>query len=627
MSQPVRTSGLQKTHATLWYDFASYRLAWTVLPQALIALVFAVFIMGGGLSDFSFGGAADMAQNAKGDWGKPMDLKDVGAELDKLRDAVSDHNDPDSLAVLEDMATKGNAMAALKLAELYDPMQAGYFPNPAQKDAPRALEMFQIAADAEILSAMIGVTNLRLSPETPTYDAAKGCHMVKSLVKKLLDGSFKLEDSDAWYLIQAANCLTGLIRPKEGPPPNIGSDDAQKAIDLYKHPLVAQFSDAEMGLAHLYLAYASPVSDVPQGCVNARKWIDREGILPERLKAVPATFLVEVGYCLLGTDGYRTSEKYAPSAIDEKSTYTLWSLPSFADDTNLAQNLAWFDLNSSNQTGIVARGCDTAQRWADLSGGDEAEFDALTDWLSVRISKCLIGRLENTGATPLTPKQREIGLKMLERRAATKTDPNAMIELGFVYEGGVEGVPIDLNRARTLYQDCAAVGGLADCNANIGRFKRYGMGGLAVDLESAVADFTICADAGIFECHAQLVDTWDDQNSPRLQNFSSVLSHLEAAADGGDAYGLWLYGLAIYNGDYGLQSDKEASAVWLIKAIDASFGAKYAESLRNSIGPQIKNKSFWKSFHQELRRRSVYAGEIYDHPTDESYAAVLKLAD
>ncbi len=631
MTQPVRTSALQRNHATLWYDFASYRLAWLVLPQAFIALVFAVFLLGGNLADGFlgglFGGWTETTEPTKGEWGKPMDLTEVGAELDLLRDAVAQKNDADSLAVLEGLAANGNAIAAFKLAELYDPLQAGMYPNPAQKDAKRALALFQPAADDGILSAMAAISVLRLAPDTPSYDAALGCEMVQSFVTKLLDRVEKPLEDDAWYLIQAADCMTGLILPEGGQAPTLTKESAEQAIALYHHPLVAKFSDAPKGLANLYLTYGSPVYDIPKGCEFARDWIERAGVAPEALNSIPGAFLIEVGYCLIGVDGYRKTPDYGPTLADEKTTYSLWSLPSLADNIAVIRNLAWFDLNASNQTANIARGCDTAQHWADLAGDDQAEFDLLNDWLGVRLSKCLIGRFDNTGTTPLTAKQREIGLALLEHKAAAKTYPLAMVELGFVYEGGAEGVAVDMNRARTLYQDCATIGGLADCNANIGRFKKYGLGGLAIDLEAAAADFTLCADAGIYECHAQLVDTWEQLASPRMKNVSAVLSHLEQAADGGDTFGLWLYGLAIYNGDYGLQADKEAAALWLIKAVDASFDMSYVNSLKNTIGPQIKSKPFWISFHTELQRRAVYEGKIYDRPTEDGFAALAKLVD
>lgn len=630
MPHPARISPLQKNHAALWYSAPLYRLAWTALPQAIVALFFAVFVIGSGVSDALWDRGSKTGNPPPGDWGKPVETGAAEEHLNTLRDAVGDNSAPGNLAVLQDLATLGNAMASLKLAELYNPLQAAFYPFPAEKDAQRALDLFQTGMEAGITHAYGGVAALRLWPGTALYDPSLGCPVMEAFITKIQAGPKPPAENDAWHMMQAADCYSGLQHRKGAPLTGLTAEAAQRAIDLYQDPLLSSSGLADRGLAQVYMSRVSPLRDPIKGCEKARAWIKAEGVNADQIDTLLPAFLVEAGNCVLGVGEYGATGgatgTYVPTIAEEETALALWSSPSAASNAELTGLVAWFQMNTDNlQTAVPELGCDAAQRWADLSGGAVEEIDKLSNWTVVQIAKCLTGQRRNSGTSPLTQTQRDIGLKAMDHLTSVTQSTLAMYEMAYILSVGAAGIPEDDARARNLYQDCIKIGGVPECNYGLGLMKRWGEGGFDVDYEGAANEFNFCADAGIAACHAQLVDVWDISDSPRLQNQTSVVSHLEASVAGNDDYGLWLYALAVYNGKYGLKPDDEAAAILFVKCIEASFDTRYIDSLKNTIGPQIKSKAFWRALHQDLKRRGIYDGKIADQPTDAGFAALARL--
>ena len=632
MTQASRIPALQKQHAALWYGFASYRLAWLVLPQALVALVIGIFFLGGALPGFPMGGKPDPAR-AKNEWAKPADTETAEAELNKLRDGVGDNSAPDGKAVLEKLAKEGNALASFKLATLYDPYFSKLFPYPPEKDPIKALELYQPSADEGFNKAFANIGNLQLWQNTPHYDPVNGCKAIRTYLDAPEMAPGTRDSSSVQYMLMAANCYAEQYREPGTPPLPVSATDARLALDLYQDPLMLELDtptwewstpDPRMAEAELYLNKYSPVYDLTKGCDLAKRWVNRLGAQSAFTNPSAYWALGQAAYCFLGSDGRRSTKDYMPTPENEKIAAALLDQPIMQEQPFAASIRTWFYLNGPHSLLDTQKGCDAALKWASLTQGEQAEIDALTDWLKVRMSECLTGFTYGTAPITSTAEQSRIAKTMLEE-VAGKNDPDAIQTLAKLYDWGSGGWPRDPQRSLDYYQQCAALGE-PDCYRGTAEYKKYGIGGTPKDLVAAVQDYQVCAKAGFAYCHAQIVDS--DINLPPAYQLgdAELLAHLKQAVEGKNDLAMTLYAIAYFDGLYGLTADKEAAAKWFINAIATSSNGQQVDVFAEQYAPKISDKSFWKAFHSELTRRNVYDGKIASTMPPETLDAARKLS-
>ncbi len=625
MTQPPRLSSLQKQHAALWYDFASYRLAWLILPQAFVAAMVAVFLLGGGIADFSFGGTGGGKSGNNGKWATTEEMEAGRGATEALFNAVADNNDAGALKELQAMAAAGNTRAASELATLYDPYNGTAVPYPTDKDVDKALQYSQVAADAGDGLAFGNISRIRLALDTPQYDPVIGCDYLRKYMARPEMAIDKLTTDDAWYAMNMADCYSGVRRAKDIIVPELNAEEAVKAIEYYNLPMMKDYYDIHFGLAQLYLVGSSPVFDRTKGCAEAKLWARGFDLATLEPDPTNAPLFVETVYCLLGIDGYRDGPDYRPAPEDEKLVTKLLDQPFMAEKVGVVDVIGWFYLNNNHSLYDVNKGCDAVYKWAELTGGTEEETARFTSWSAWNFASCLLSTRWDVTPFKPTETQIKIGMTMLEQAVAAD-DPGAKRHLGWILDRGPDYLPKDQARALSLFQQCAEQGE-AGCHENLGNFKQFGLGGLAVDMEGAIAEFRLCAKQGITSCDAALVSFNMSEGDGGTVTNNEAFVHLQTAVDAQEPFGLTLYGVAYLEGLYGLRRDPEEAALWFVKAFASSNGRNEVNRFAKLSAPLIKEKAFWKAMHEELTRRGVYSGPISSKMNDETLAAAAKLTD
>lgn len=622
MTQPSRAASVQKFHAALWYGMPSYRAAWILFPQAVVAVFFAVFFFGaaGGIGPKS--GAGDLG-GAPG-WGQSADIAEAEQEINIVRDAVGDNSDPSGMALIEQLADAGSSLAKFKLGTLYDPSLAGRFPYPAQKDAARALELYQPAYEEGLLeAAMTVVASLRLKRGTPEYDPVIGCEAAKAYMETPqaagLKGDVTLEHS----IMDAADCYAGVFASDGLGPVSASDADVEKAMALYNEPTIATTTYAYYGKAFLSLNGSNKVFDLMKGCDAALKFVDSIGQYTEYYAKDMRWILTEAAYCRLGTDGRRSTAQYQPSIQDEQVALNLLTLPVMEEASLVLGGLMWFHFNTRHELRAPKKGCDYALQWADLTQGDPATYIDLTGWSGTQAALCLLGYRDASTPFKTTDAQRKIAVALLEHFAA-QNNSAAQLELGSLLHFGYDQIPVDQTRALGLFQSCAAAGDM-DCTVYLADYKRFAYGGLSEDLSGAMAEYEKCAQGGMAVCHAQIVSMQLNQSAPKDLPAVETLAHLTAAMEGGNAMGTSMYAVGLYDGVYGLKSDPAAAAEMFIRAFAMGNSRVTFDHFVEVYVPLAQNAAFWKAFHTELKRRGLYTGKISSRKTVKGLEAAESL--
>lgn len=625
MTKTNRASPLLKQHAALWYGFPGYRFAWMVLPQAIVATVLALFVMGGGWATFSAGGGLTGPVSEPTVWGQPIDRLDMMDELAKLRDGVANNSAPEGLAALEEMAAAGNLIASGMMGSLYDPTWAGTLPYPVDKDAKRAIGLYQVAADAGDIEAKGALARLFLTVDTPDYDTERGCKAAHDYMDRPLDALKAMGEDDVWHLFAAADCAAGLTRAEGTSIVLADADAVKQAVEIYNLPVMKEYYAHLEGLAQIYLLPESPVYDVTLGCEKAREWVAAIGDDFTGVRDADGWVLRETAFCLLGTDGRRPEgEPYGPKPDNEKLAKKLIELPMHLKDENGIGLSAWYNLNENHAFGDPVTGCARVNEWSELTKEKPEERANLTRWMANEFASCLLSTNAKVAAFTPSPLQMKTGLALYED-GVTANDPYAQRQLGLIYYWGSAGIEKDRARAFPYFQKCAEQSD-AECIEALGDFRQWGTGGFAVDYEGAIAQFKKCADMGLGICDAKVVQTRFSQDTPGREKDADTLAHLQAAVGADVPFGYSLYAVAVYEGNLGLRQDAELAAQWFIKAFALPGGNTEVNRFEQFSAPYIDSSKFWKALHQELTARGVYNGPISSKMNKDTIAAAQKLA-
>lgn len=621
MTKPPRVSPLHKQHAALWYGSSAYRLAWVILPQALMAALFAIFALGAGMPGVGLGGGA-----VPSDWGKPVKDEATVQDLLALRDGVGDNSAPEGLAVIEQLADSGNTVAMVMLGALYDPMYVGALPYPTEKDPARAIALFEKAIAAGDKEAFSSLAELVLQPDTPYYDVAKACTALEGHVKapEFDLAAVDAEKGDDWVLLNAADCMSGVLRPEGADFPTLDAEGIKTVLSFYNHPILAPFNDRNKGIASFYLDPASPVYDLKKGCDAARAWGTGLNDAAPWLRPNDQWILVQTFYCMLGTDDRRTEAKYQPKIEDETIIGQIVELPALENTAQITKFAAWLYLNPDHNLVNAVNGCAKVNKWIGQIEPGPDQFDTLSVWNAAVFGDCLLSRDPDIPRFEPTADQKRIGIELLQN-AAKRSHANAQLTLGEIYDFGYYDQPEDDDRALSYYQQCAATSE-PNCIKAIGQFKQFGHGGFAVNLDAAAVEYEKCAKLGLAFCDAAFVSVRMTQDKPTLNDDTETFNHLKAAVDRNEGYGFTLYAIAVYQGNFGLRSDDALAAQWFVKAFATAGGATEVQRFERFNAPLIKSSAFWKAFHRELKSRGVYDGPISSKLTTKTMPAAAKLA-
>ncbi|MCJ2064922.1 peptidoglycan-binding protein [Methylobacterium sp. J-088] len=207
-----------RAHGTLWYADARYRLAWLVLPQAVVALL---------------AGLALALLKPTDEWGKPADNKENEKLYYDLAHKIGQEGDKAAFERLKNAAEGGDLYARAAMGYLYDPEWGPFFPkNPVRPDPPKALAYYQKPADIGYPLAQRGMVEILLDPKGGAYDLKRGCRYglafndnPEAIRTQYLGGSWL-----ARYRL--ANCF---LNAESGVP-----RDPQKAADIYLGAVAAK---------------------------------------------------------------------------------------------------------------------------------------------------------------------------------------------------------------------------------------------------------------------------------------------------------------------------------------------------------------------------------------------------
>lgn len=616
MADPRKPSAFARTHGALWYRNFGYRLAWLALPQALGALILAVFFMGGGLGDLSFKGKDPVGDQTAGDWAKPMDMAATEDELNKLRDAAGYEGNETALAELEEVAKGGDAIASFKLGVLYSPYFAATFPYPAQKDAARAAELLEPAAKAGFWKAYGALGEIYVGEPAPLLNKTKGCEYLIRYINDPDRQALGWQSDEISRMINGANCLINQLRDEGVELVNPSKEAAEQALKLFDDPLLANDPFALASKIKLLSYDGSPIKDQKAACPTAAAWYKMT--TPETRPPEQRYILTTHVLCLV--NGFDHMPAVPPKAAQEEALAVV-SLPELDTDASAMANRAWLLFKPWDIADPV-RACQAAFDWIALVGDDPQAIESMMlPWTQIKVVDCLMG--VHPGQAPHQPTPQDMEMVFaLARSAAARGDPAGNYAIGQVYHFGGGGVKVNREEAVKSYEACAAAG-LASCDWRLGSIYAYGDLGYEKDLPKAVDYFKRCAAAGNTECDAQLGYFYRVDSSIDLTK-EEVVAHLRKAAEAGVSLGAENLAYAYYRGEYGLKVNMEEAAVWLIRSMTMPGGTVVRDWLAGK--PEaLGDPDFWKAAHTELTRLGVYSGKISSKANSESVAALYQL--
>lgn len=615
MADPRKPSTFARHHGALWYRSFGYRLSWLALPQALGALVLAVFFMGGGLGDLSFKGGSPADDQTAGDWAKPMDMRSTEDELNKLRDAASE-GDAAALAELEAVAKGGDAIASFKLGVLYSPYFAASFPYPTQKDAARAAELFEPSAKAGFWKAYGALGEIYVGEPKPLLNMAKGCDYLIRYIKDPERQTLGWQGDEISRMINGANCLANELYEEGANPGAPSKEAAEQALKLFEDPLLANEPLALASKVKLLTRDDSPIKDAKASCPTAEAWY--KVTTPETRPANQRYILTAHALCL--TNGFDFAPAVPPKAAQEAALEVL-SLPELEQDSTALANRAWL-LFQPWDIADPERACQATFDWVAVVGDDKETIEStMKPWTQIKAVDCLMG--VHAGQAPHKPTPQDMEMVFaLARSAASRGDPSGDYAIGQVYHFGGGGVNVDREEAVKYYETCSAAG-KADCDWRLGGIYAYGELGYDKDLPKAVSYYKRCASAGLTFCDAQLGYLYRVDSSIDL-TAQEVVAHLRKAAEAGVSLGAENLAYAYYKGEYGLKVNMEEAAVWLIRSMTMPGGAVVRDWLAGKPDA-LGDPDFWKAAHSELTRLGVYSGKISSKANSETVAALYQL--
>lgn len=616
MADPRKPSGLARTHGALWYGSLGYRLSWLALPQALVALGVSAFLMGNGIGDLNFGGGKGQApSDLAGDWAQPMDTVATEDMLNKLRDAAGNEGDAAALAELEALVKEGDAIASFKLGVLYSPYFAGVFPYPPEKDAAKAVELLQPAADAGFYKAFGALGEIYMGEPAPLENRTKGCENL--ILYEAAPDRQKVgwSDHEIPRMVDAANCLLNELRDKNVAYTVPAPETAAKAMALLEDPLLANDTLALWSRIKYLNRAGGTLAERRQSCPVIDAWMS----LTSPQTRGPDDFYIPVSQAICKLSQYDEAPGAPPKAAQEEAAAIL-SAPDLKNYPGAYANLAWLYLQPWDIYDPL-KGCKAVENWVALVGTDKAQIDQQSPMSAINFADCLMGY--QPGQSPRKPSPQEMQTVIaLAQSAKDRGLPNGDYVLGQIYQFGTGGIPVNPATAMMHYQSCA-VSGLTLCDLRLGRIYRFGQIDQPKDPQKAASHLERCAAAGDLDCNAELGALY--RIEPSLGAAPEVvLAHLKKSAEGGRSLGAENLAYAYMEGKYGLPKDNDMAAYWLVKSIALPGGAEVRDWLAGTPNA-LKGAGFWKAFHQELTKTGVYSGPISSEMTTETIAALFKL--
>jgi hypothetical protein len=244
-------------------------------------------------------------------------------------------------------------------------------------------------------------------------------------------------------------------------------------------------------------------------------------------------------------------------ALGDVVTMGIASVPKGAEGADLekARELAaWNIIDSLNDPQLYKRFCD--------------EFP---DGLFCAVAR---KRLEKIGV-PLSTAEPTQDLTRLSvdqlRSLADNGTRAALVELGKVYESGLQGAPVDLATSIGFYKRAADLG---DRNASLrlGDIYFYGRTGVPKDDADAVSWYRKAADAGDARGMLSLGYMYKDGLGGLPQDDAQAVSWYRKAADAGNGRGMAHLGSMYQRGLGRLPQDDAQAVSWYRRAADAGEG-------------------------------------------------------